>query len=378
MELDFTWINLLILFGALQGLIFAIILLVNKEHPGAKFLGILMLVLSYNGFETVGRSAGLGEYTIIFDLFTFVWIFGLGPSIYLYTHSLLRPEIPISKKEVALAYSPVFFQLVVRGSIFSMYIFALLSENGAEWIELSADLFSFYHLYRDPLSVLVFIFYLYLAIQLFRRTKKEKAGYLGSKNERAIHKWLRILLIFFVIMGALWPLVLLVPYIADIGFDNHYYLLELLLVLFIYWIAFVGYHKIKILNPENINKGVPKVSEQEAKQYLTKLKEAMEQDRLFLDVELNRDKVASHIGINVKILSMVLNQYAQKSFNDYVNTYRVEEVVERLKSNTHSHLTLSGIAFESGFNSQATFQRSFKSIKGMSPKEYQSSLLQNN
>ena len=77
MELDFTWINLLILFGALQGLIFAIILLVNKEHPGAKFLGILMLVLSYNGFETVGRSAGLGEYTIIFDLFTFVWIFVL-------------------------------------------------------------------------------------------------------------------------------------------------------------------------------------------------------------------------------------------------------------------------------------------------------------
>lgn len=374
MDLDFNWTNLLILFGALQGLIFAVILLFNNEHPGARYLGVLMLVLSYNGFETVGWSAGLGEYTIIFDLFTFVWIFGLGPSVYLYTHSLLKPEVAISKKEVVKIYSPVFFQFVIRALIFSMYILALLNENGADGVEISADLFSYYHLYSEPLSVLVFLFYLYLSIRLFLNSKKEKEGYIKNKNQSAIHKWLRILLICFVILGILWPIVLLLPYFTTIGFDNQYYLLELLLVLFIYWIAFAGYHKIKILNPEGINNSAPKVSEEEAKQYLSKLKEAMEIDKLFLDSELNRNKVAKHIGVNAKVLSMVLNQYAQQNFNDFVNGYRVEEVAQRLKSNAHAHLTLSGIALESGFNSQATFQRAFKSIKGMSPKEYQSSI----
>ncbi len=371
MELDFTWINLLILFGALQGLIFGVILLLNKRHPGAKYLGVLMLVLAYNGFETVGWSAGLENYTFIFDLFTFVWIFGLGPSLYLYVHSLLKPTVPISKNDVIIAYSPVAFQFSVRAIILFIYIFALTDEQGAGWMAVAADLFSYYHLYSEPLSVIVFLFYLYLSINLYLEAKNEKVLQSGRKNKTAILKWLRVLLVCLVALGAFWPLVLLLPYVSDIGFDNHYYLLELLLVLFIYWIAFVGYHKIKILHPESSSKGISKVPEKEAKQYLTKLKEVMYQDKLYLDAELNREKVANHIGVNVKILSMVLNQYAEQNFNDFVNSYRVDEVANRLKSGDHNHLTISGVALESGFNSQATFQRVFKTIKGMSPKEFQ-------
>ena len=59
MTLEFTWINLLILFGAFQGLIFGIILLFNKKHPGAKFLSVVMFTLAYNGIETFNWSAGL-------------------------------------------------------------------------------------------------------------------------------------------------------------------------------------------------------------------------------------------------------------------------------------------------------------------------------
>jgi hypothetical protein len=58
MELDLHWINLLILFGALQGLIAGIILLFNRKHPGARFLSAFVPVLAYNGFETFNWSAG--------------------------------------------------------------------------------------------------------------------------------------------------------------------------------------------------------------------------------------------------------------------------------------------------------------------------------
>jgi AraC-like DNA-binding protein len=59
-----------------------------------------------------------------------------------------------------------------------------------------------------------------------------------------------------------------------------------------------------------------------------------------------------------------------KSFNEFINEYRIEEVKKRLLEKGNEHLTIAGLALECGFNSQATFQRSFKNATGVSPKEY--------
>lgn len=61
-----------------------------------------------------------------------------------------------------------------------------------------------------------------------------------------------------------------------------------------------------------------------------------------------------------------------KSFNEFVNEYRVNAFKQEAMQPKMSHLTIAGIAFECGFNSQATFQRTFKQITGMSPSEFKS------
>jgi AraC-like DNA-binding protein len=71
-----------------------------------------------------------------------------------------------------------------------------------------------------------------------------------------------------------------------------------------------------------------------------------------------------------------LNNHLNKSFNEFVNEYRIEEVKKRLVEKGNEHLTISGIALDCGFNSQATFQRAFKHVTGVSPKEYVSLKLQ--
>ena len=96
----------------------------------------------------------------------------------------------------------------------------------------------------------------------------------------------------------------------------------------------------------------------------------MEIDKLYLDPELTVSKVAAHTGISSKAISSVLNQHVEKSFNDFVNGYRVQEVQEKLVAESNGNLTIYGMALEAGFNSQATFQRAFKNIAGMSPREY--------
>jgi AraC-like DNA-binding protein len=93
-------------------------------------------------------------------------------------------------------------------------------------------------------------------------------------------------------------------------------------------------------------------------------------DHLFLNPELTVDKLGRHIQLSPKVISAVLNQQLQTNFNSYVNRYRVEAVKRQLTTQSAQHLTLTGIAFDCGFNSQATFQRAFRQQTGVSPKEY--------
>ncbi|MEM1409063.1 MAG: AraC family transcriptional regulator, partial [Bacteroidota bacterium] len=193
-----------------------------------------------------------------------------------------------------------------------------------------------------------------------------------NPSQQTVNTWVKVLLICMTVFGVLWPLTLISASFMDLDGDGYYYPIELLLVFFIYWIAFVGYHKIKMINSSKSKAQI--IENTDAEQYLVALKRAMENEKIYLDPELNRDKVASHLGISAKLISAVLNQYASQNFNDFVNSYRVAEVISKLKSGKHNHLTISGIAFDSGFNSQATFQRVFKSIQGMTPKEFQNQI----
>ena len=105
-------------------------------------------------------------------------------------------------------------------------------------------------------------------------------------------------------------------------------------------------------------------------QVVATLTKAMAVDRLFLDPELTVDKLGRHIQLPPKLISAVLNQHMHKNFNGFVNTYRIDEVKARLTNPANAYLTLTGIALESGFNSQATFQRAFRQQVGLSPKEF--------
>jgi AraC-like DNA-binding protein len=375
MNLNFNWINLLILFGAVQGLIFSIILLFNKKHPGAKFLSAFMFVFAYNGFETFNWSSGLDNYIVFFDLFSFIIIFAGGPSLYLYITTLLNPEEKPPVKTILLHYGVVIFQFIYRLVILIYYI---LWKTLDYRDEVAAFMFNALWFYAEPLSVLVFIGYVVASILKFRKAMMQQKMNPSARREGTLkYQWIKALLICMVALGIFWPLTLLAPKIFDIPYDVHYYPIEIGLVFFIYWIAFVGYHRTKVIHPQALKASAHGISEQEVQQYLTRLQKAMAADKLYLDPELNLNKLSAHTGINPKNISLILNQHIGKNFNDFVNEYRVKEVKERLVSLEYQHLTISAIALDAGFNSQATFQRAFKSIAGMPPREYVTMQLRN-
>ncbi|NNE69593.1 MAG: AraC family transcriptional regulator, partial [Rhodothermales bacterium] len=94
----------------------------------------------------------------------------------------------------------------------------------------------------------------------------------------------------------------------------------------------------------------------------------MKAERLYLRPDLVLDEVASELDAPKTMVSQVINEGFGMNFRGFVNAFRVESVRHALAGD--SPLTLIGIAMDHGFNSKATFNRVFKQLAGMTPREY--------
>ena len=165
------------------------------------------------------------------------------------------------------------------------------------------------------------------------------------------------------------------PFLADQNFNS--YLLLVVAFLF-YFIAFklfngtneilpkieIGKYKNSNLNDETINK------------YNKDLINVMKKDMLYLDGKLSIQDVSDKLNIPRQYISEVLNEHMNTNFQDFINEYRVEEFVNRLKNDQNNNLTLLGIATDVGFNSKSTFNAIFKKFKGVTPTQFKKNLLQ--
>jgi AraC-like DNA-binding protein len=196
-----------------------------------------------------------------------------------------------------------------------------------------------------------------------------------GKMKEAARTWVKQILIFQVFFGICWTVTLLIPLIWQWPFSwSHYYPIEIILVVFLYWIAIAGYFKIRRISPDvEVKKDAPekgRIGKNENSPQMILIQDAMETARLYLNPELSLVLLSEKTGIAPKQISKTLNQEAGMNFNDFVNTYRVEAFCGELKKPENNNLTLLGIASRCGFNSSATFQRTFKKLKGVTPGAY--------
>ena len=94
----------------------------------------------------------------------------------------------------------------------------------------------------------------------------------------------------------------------------------------------------------------------------------MEEQEPYLDSNLKIQDVADALSSNRTYVSDCLRVERGVAFPVFVNTYRVEHAKQLLRRHPDMKIAAAGTA--SGFSSEASFFRSFKSITGMSPKEW--------
>jgi AraC-like DNA-binding protein len=104
--------------------------------------------------------------------------------------------------------------------------------------------------------------------------------------------------------------------------------------------------------------------------FLKRLLGVMETEKPYTDGGLTLPGLAARLSVSTHHLSQVINERLGQSFNDFVNSYRVEEAKRRMADPAAGHYSLLAIAEEVGFNSKSSFNTAFKKQTGMTPSEF--------
>ncbi|PTX62655.1 AraC family transcriptional regulator [Kordia periserrulae] len=381
--------TLLIFF--VHGIIYTLLLLYKgfrNEHKSSFWLaGFIFLCTMYITPFMLGYAGwyAIQSYREVLFFVPFQQLFLLPPILYFYVKSSLNPSFSFQKKDW-LHFIPA----IIYG-VYSLVV----------WITdtMIADEFYFYADGRDKdfalwYQVAGFIMLLaYLIASLKHYTQYKKNTYeTVSFADAILHVWIQRFLIAFIGLLIIRALFFVInPEWNNFGRKFWYYLAFSILF---YYIALSGYvHSIKInlqfLPKLDANLSANFLAEANQKEKETtseaedftpadiemqkQLSHIMENERLYTNPNLTLFDVASSLDTHPKKVSNIINKGFKMNFNDFVNTYRVEEVIKKVNSDESNVKTLLGIALDSGFNSKSTFNRAFKKQTQQTPKEYFSS-----
>ena len=123
-------------------------------------------------------------------------------------------------------------------------------------------------------------------------------------------------------------------------------------------------------NQQSLNTPEEVLSKADVSNYRGKLLTQLEVHHAYASTDLTLRTLAEAIDLHPNKLSWLLNEKIGKNFNDFVNGYRLKAFQEKAVDPQNSHLTLLGLAFESGFTSKSVFNDFFKKNTGLTPKAW--------
>ena len=110
------------------------------------------------------------------------------------------------------------------------------------------------------------------------------------------------------------------------------------------------------------------LSEAQAQEILSLVDQVMAQEKLFLDSELNIEKLASVINTPMQYLSQAINQYRSINFYELIANYRIEYA--KILLTEEPKKSVMTVAMDSGFNAKSTFNQAFKKLTGVTPTQF--------
>ncbi|WP_281986992.1 helix-turn-helix domain-containing protein [Aquimarina aggregata] len=350
------------------------------NNKASKWLSLLLFLYAmYIAPYMLGYANWYSEKTTREILFfvPFMQVLLIGPVVYFYSQSLLNTSFKLTKK-YCLHFIPAILYV-----IYSLVIFItdkiILDDYYFYADERDKDLATWYQV----VGLISMGVYLILSLRFYARYKTLVFNTV-SYAETILFKWIRNFMVAFLSILILRVLFFILnPDWGEFGSQFWHYISFSFIF---YYISINGYAnaiKSSVLNTMNskevtvfsIEEDSKKVSQdnsnyKEIESGKPKMMALILEDKIYENPTLTLAEVASKLETTTKIVTAIVNIGFQMNFNDFINHYRIEAVIEKLKNGEQSNKTLLGIALECGFNSKATFNRAFKKNTSLSPKEY--------
>jgi AraC-like DNA-binding protein len=357
--------------------LFIVLLLMTKKPkalPDRILIGwIIVIALHLLGYYL--KEIGYWEkYPHIIGVTAPVPLFH-GPFLYLYCLYVLRGEHKIRSLDY-LHFTPGILSYIYLMDFFFTY-------TPAQKILLDKGEINEYELFSTILLMAILVSGVSYPLLSYRLTIKHKQKIVNQYSfQKGISlKWMRHSIIS---IGAVFFTAIIVFVLRD-SLDmkfpfNPEYIFYTLLILFIFYIGYSGIKHENIFtnisaSQENFHTQTASnkyknsgLSKEQAAELLMKLKKLMEKEKPHLQPKLTLTELAEKMQISNNQLSQVINQEAKVNFHDFINTYRVEEFLQKASEN--KNFNLLAIALESGFNSKSSFNTIFKKQKGVSPSQF--------
>jgi YesN/AraC family two-component response regulator len=220
---------------------------------------------------------------------------------------------------------------------------------------------------------------------LYQYRRKIRANY--STLEKRNLDWLQGFVLAGTLLGITAGVLYTISSFSDILSEYTDFTL-LASTIFVYSIGYMGLKQAEFFTPiGREEKQVTKeekprqesytrsgLNEEQGKEFHQELCTLMEKEKPYLRSDLSLAELAGLINISTHNLTEVINTFADTSFYDFVNSYRVENVKQAIKDPEFQNYTLLGIGLESGFNSKSSFNSVFKKHTGLTPSQYKKSL----
>lgn len=98
--------------------------------------------------------------------------------------------------------------------------------------------------------------------------------------------------------------------------------------------------------------------------------EYLEKSKPYKASDFNIQSLAKALHTNTSYISRAINIKNKKGFKGLLNYYRIEQIKKDFMNNHQKKYTIKHIYTEAGFSHQASFNRIFKELEGMTPNEF--------
>lgn len=358
-------------FGAL---LLGTILLFSKRNDNASFwLGALVLAFATNLLS----HKILNDLYLTYPTFTLRIIptlFFFGPLIYIYTARLLGQTLP---PKYLLWFLPGFIDIIYTlAKAAYVHIFAV--DDRWKYYDFGQSEFAqIEFLIHDGLAITYTLGFFLLSWKLSRRALGNEQSLIQTTSSVASVKWLGQIQFLFALLLFVWLgyHVVEISLFPKILLYSAYFPLHLAMALIMLYMGFRG-----VIQPEIVELvgqrrkyKTSAFSEENLNDFKQRLLHTMQEDRVYLNPELDLKTLARTCDIPEQALSITFSTKLDTNFYQFINRHRIEEAKRQLLDPERKKQTVLNIAYASGFNSHNAFYDAFKKSTGMTPSQFRKS-----